>query len=104
MSKTIKNEDQKTAGTKDSDRQKRYLVKISGEALAAGGNGSIIYAPTMKKICRTLIRMRQAGIQVIVVVGGGNIARGEELAAQGVDRIAGDSVGMLATIQNAILC
>ena len=80
---------------------KRILVKLSGEALM----GDLDYGidPTViKRIANELIQVKNLGIEVAVVVGGGNIFRGAGLAGAGMDRVTGDYMGMLATVMNAL--
>ncbi len=82
-------------------RYKRLLVKLSGEALM--GRQDFGIEPAMvKKIASELQGLQQAGIELGVVVGGGNIFRGAGLAEAGVDRITADHMGMLATVMNAL--
>jgi uridylate kinase len=87
-----------------SDKQPRYrriLVKLSGEALL----GKVDYGidPAMLKRIATEIReVIQLGVQVAVVIGGGNIFRGAGLARAGMDRVTADHMGMLATVMNAL--
>ncbi|MDP2916709.1 MAG: UMP kinase [Dehalococcoidia bacterium] len=82
-------------------RYKRVLLKLSGEAFA-GGTGYGIHAPTVKKISRQIKSVMDAGVQVAIVVGGGNIWRGSEAAKNGIDRVTADYAGMLATVINAL--
>ena len=80
---------------------KRILVKLSGEALM----GKLDYGidPTViKRIANELIQVRALGVEIAVVVGGGNIFRGAGLAGAGMDRVTGDYMGMLATVMNAL--
>ncbi|MDE0742906.1 MAG: UMP kinase [Woeseiaceae bacterium] len=86
---------------KSSPLYKRILVKLSGEALM----GDLDYGidPTViKRIANELIQVKNLGIEVAVVVGGGNIFRGVGLAGAGMDRVTGDYMGMLATVMNAL--
>ncbi len=79
----------------------RVLLKISGEALL----GELDYGIDPKvssRIAREVAEVVDAGIQIGVVIGGGNIFRGKGLAASGIDRITGDHMGMLATVMNAL--
>ncbi len=80
----------------------RILLKISGEALA-GSKGYGIDAHVAKQIASEIKSVHQAGVQIALVIGGGNIFRGVSPAAKGVDRTTGDAVGMLATIINSLL-
>lgn len=86
---------------KSSPLYKRILVKLSGEALM----GDLDYGidPTViKRIANELIQVKNLGIEIAVVVGGGNIFRGAGLAGAGMDRVTGDYMGMLATVMNAL--
>ncbi|ULQ46116.1 UMP kinase [Flagellatimonas centrodinii] len=79
----------------------RILLKLSGEALMGDANFGI--APqVMNFLAGELKLVIDAGVQVALVVGGGNIFRGEGLARAGMDRITGDHMGMLATVINAL--
>jgi uridylate kinase len=87
-----------------NDKQPRYrriLVKLSGEALL--GKADYGVDPAMLKRIATEIReVTQLGVQVAVVIGGGNIFRGAGLARAGMDRVTADHMGMLATVINAL--
>jgi len=86
---------------KQGEKQKRILLKLSGEALM----GSLDYGIDPKMIARVAAEIRdiiEEGVQVGVVIGGGNIFRGEGLAKAGIDRVTGDHMGMLATVINAL--
>ena len=82
-------------------RPRRVLLKLSGEALMGGEEFGVAPA-ALRRIAGDVHRVRQAGVQVCVVVGGGNIFRGLAGAAAGIDRATGDSMGMLATAINAL--
>lgn len=82
-------------------RYKRILLKISGEALMGEG-GYGIDAQTLKMIAQQIREVAQTGVEVAVVVGGGNIWRGADAEAAGMDRATADYVGMLATVMNAL--
>ena len=79
----------------------RILVKLSGEALMGGGDYGIDPA-VIKRIGGELQEIVAMGVQVAVVIGGGNIFRGAGLARAGMDRVAADHMGMLATVMNAL--
>jgi uridylate kinase len=79
----------------------RILLKLSGEALAGGASFGID-AERVKALAREVADVAAAGIQVGVVVGGGNIFRGLSAAAQNMDRVTGDHMGMLATVINSL--
>ena len=85
---------------KATPKYKRILLKLSGEAL---GDGSVGIDP--KILDRTSLEIRQLvdiGVQVGLVIGGGNLFRGAALNAAGLDRVTGDHMGMLATVMNAL--
>ena len=79
----------------------RILVKLSGEALMGGGDYGIDPA-VIKRIAGELQDIVHMGVQVATVIGGGNIFRGAGLARAGMDRVAADHMGMLATVMNAL--
>jgi uridylate kinase len=79
----------------------RILVKLSGEALMGGGDYGIDPA-VIKRIAAELQDIVHMGVQVATVIGGGNIFRGAGLARAGMDRVAADHMGMLATVMNAL--
>jgi len=82
-------------------KYRRLLVKLSGEALM-GQYDFGIDPDVIKQLAIELDNLQQAGVEMGVVIGGGNIFRGAGLAKAGLDRVAGDHMGMLATVMNAI--
>jgi uridylate kinase len=79
----------------------RVLLKLSGEAL--GGEGGVgICAEAIHDMARQIFEVRQLGVQVVIVVGGGNIFRGLQGSQKGIERATGDYMGMLATLINAL--
>jgi uridylate kinase len=80
---------------------KRVLLKLSGEALM-GTKEYGLDADTVNLFARELVEVRSGGLEIAVVIGGGNIYRGISAAAQGIDRATGDYMGMLATVLNAL--
>jgi uridylate kinase len=82
-------------------RYSRILVKLSGEALLGGGDYGIDPA-ILKRIAGELQEIVGLGVQLAVVIGGGNLFRGAGLARAGMDRVAADHMGMLATVMNAL--
>jgi len=82
-------------------RYKRVLLKLSGEALMGEGDFGIDPA-TLANIAQQVRHVIDEGVQVAIVVGGGNIWRGERAEAEGMDRATADYAGMLATIINAL--
>lgn len=85
----------------DRPRWTRVLLKLSGEAFA-GGREFGFDPLTVKMIAREIASVHNAGVEIAVVVGGGNIMRGALAAEAGMDRVAADHIGMLATVQNAL--
>ncbi len=84
-----------------SIRYKRVLVKLSGEALMGSGEYGIDPV-IIKRIALEIQEILALGVEVAVVIGGGNIFRGAGLARAGMDRVAGDHMGMLATVMNCL--
>ena len=80
---------------------KRILLKLSGEALMGDADYGIDPA-VMERLAREIADVTKAGVQVALVIGGGNIFRGEGLARSGMDRVTGDHMGMLATVINSL--
>lgn len=80
---------------------RRVLVKVSGEAMM-GPEAFGYHQPTMAQIAADLAAARAGGVELAVVVGGGNLIRGVQIAKKGMDRVAGDHMGMLATVMNAL--
>ena len=79
----------------------RVLLKLSGEALM-GPDAFGIHLPTLQAIADELKEIHDLGVQVGVVIGGGNIFRGVKGSAQGMDRASADYMGMIATLMNAL--
>jgi uridylate kinase len=79
----------------------RILLKLSGEALQ-GDKGYGIAPSTIESIAEELKEIHSLGVQVAIVIGGGNIFRGVAASAQGMDRASADYMGMLATVINAL--
>lgn len=82
-------------------KYKRILIKLSGEALM-GKQDSGIDPLMIDKVAAELCDLHDCGVEVGVVVGGGNLFRGAGLEAAGIDRVTGDHMGMLATVMNAL--
>jgi len=80
---------------------KRILLKLSGEALM-GEHEYGIDPAVINSIAADVKEINQAGVQVAMVIGGGNIFRGVNLASEGMDRVTADHMGMLATVINAL--
>ena len=80
---------------------RRVVIKLSGEYLA--GNQSFgIDQPTIDRIAGDLIAAQRLGVEIAVVVGGGNMVRGVDVSAKGMSRPTGDTLGMLATVMNCL--
>jgi uridylate kinase len=82
-------------------RYKRVLLKISGEALM-GDQGYGLHPPTVKRIAQEVKSVHDLGVEICMVIGGGNIFRGLQGSAQGMERTTADYMGMLATVMNAL--
>ncbi len=85
----------------DNIKYKRVLIKLSGEALA-GEQGFGINPDTVHLICKELGTVLSYGVQMALVIGGGNIFRGLSGSARGMERSSADYMGMLATVMNAL--
>ena len=84
-----------------SSRYKRILLKLSGEALMGDGKYGI-HPPTLARIASELKALVDAGVELAVVIGGGNIFRGVAGSTEGMDRASADYMGMLATCINSM--
>ncbi|MEL7104666.1 MAG: UMP kinase [Pseudomonadota bacterium] len=82
-------------------RYKRVLLKISGEALM-GDQGFGLHPPTVQRVAGEVKAVHELGVEVCLVIGGGNIFRGLAGSAQGMERTTADYMGMLATVMNAL--
>lgn len=82
-------------------KYKRVILKLSGEALA-GDTGFGIKPPTIKEIAEEIKEVHDLGIEIAIIVGGGNIWRGATGAEMGMERAQADYMGMLATVMNAL--
>jgi uridylate kinase len=80
---------------------RRVLVKMSGEALM-GGEDYGIESEMLKRIASEVRDVRELGVDIAIVIGGGNIFRGAGLARAGMDRVTADHMGMLATVMNSL--
>lgn len=83
---------------------RRILLKLSGEALAgSSGNSKFgIDAATLNQVCGAIADVLEAGVQVAVVIGGGNFFRGISASESGIERATADYIGMLATVMNSL--
>src|SRR6478735_4564830 len=86
---------------KKSAKYRRILLKLSGEAL--GGEGALGICPeAIHEMARQVREVREMGVEVVIVVGGGNIFRGLQGSERGIERVTGDYMGMLGTVINAL--
>lgn len=85
----------------DSLRYRRVLLKLSGEALSTGAGGGI-EPDALRNTAQEIADVRKTGVEIGLVVGGGNIFRGLKGASHGMDRAQSDYMGMLATVINAL--
>ena len=83
-------------------KYKRVLIKLSGEALA-GERGVGIDLPTVQTMAKEIAEVAESGVQIALVIGGGNLWRGEPAAEAGMDRVQADYTGMLGTVMNALV-
>ncbi|HZO84077.1 MAG TPA: UMP kinase [Verrucomicrobiae bacterium] len=87
--------------SKAGPKYQRILLKLSGEALG-GQTGTGIDADSVTDMARQIREVRELGVEVVVVIGGGNIFRGVQGSERGIERATGDYMGMLATVINAL--
>jgi uridylate kinase len=83
-------------------KYKRVVLKLSGEVLRGGKSGDPIDPDVLEKVCLQVKEVHELGVQIGLVIGGGNIFRGLPGAQRGVDRTTGDYMGMLATVINGL--
>ena len=87
--------------TEPSTTYRRVLLKISGEALM-GDQGYGLHPPTVARVADEVKAVHDMGVQICMVIGGGNVFRGLQGSAQGMERTTADYMGMLATVMNAL--
>ncbi|MBN2761380.1 MAG: UMP kinase [Rhodobacteraceae bacterium] len=85
----------------EAPQYKRIMLKVSGEALM-GDQGYGLHPPTVARIAQEVKAVHQMGVEICLVIGGGNIFRGLQGSAQGMERTTADYMGMLATVMNAL--
>ncbi len=85
-----------------SVKYKRIVLKLSGEVLRSGKTGDPFDRAILDKICAQVKEIYNLGVQICLVIGGGNIFRGLQGEKRGVDRTTGDYMGMLATVINSL--
>jgi len=83
-------------------KYKRIILKLSGEVLRGSKQGDPIDGPTLERTCSQIKEIYDLGVEVCVIIGGGNIFRGLAGEKRGVDRTTGDYMGMLATVINGL--
>jgi uridylate kinase len=83
-------------------KYKRILLKLSGEALQGSSKTTNIDPTVLEQYCAEIQHVKNAGVELAIVIGGGNIFRGGQAEALGIDRVQGDYMGMLATVINAM--
>ena len=81
---------------------KRILLKLSGESLKSNNSSTGIDSIVLENFAKEILPLHKAGVQIAIVIGGGNIFRGMEGHSKGFDRVQGDYMGMLATVINGI--
>jgi uridylate kinase len=91
-----------TDGVSGQPRWPRVVLKMSGEALASAASDETIDAAVVDRIAAEIAEAASKGVQIGVVIGGGNIWRGTTGAAEGMDRAGSDHMGMLGTVINAL--
>ena len=84
-----------------STKYKRILLKLSGEALLGEKKFGIDY-DILHKICEEVASVKALGVEIIIVIGAGNIWRGSENGDSGIDRVPSDYIGMMGTIMNSV--
>jgi uridylate kinase len=89
------------AGDRPRPKYRRVMLKISGEALM-GPQSYGLHPPTVDRIAEQIKAVHDLGVEICLVIGGGNIFRGLQLTAQGMERTTADYMGMLATVMNAL--
>ena len=93
--------DLETPDAKPDATYNRVMLKISGEALM-GDQGFGLHPPTVQRIAKEVKTVHDMGVEICMVIGGGNIFRGLSGSAQGMERTTADYMGMLATVMNAL--
>lgn len=82
-------------------KPKRILLKLSGEALLGEKHFGIDYS-ILDMICNEIAEVHEMGVEIVLVIGAGNIWRGGENSDSGIDRVASDYIGMLGTVMNSV--
>lgn len=82
-------------------KYQRIMLKLSGEVLL-GANASGIDHKILENLCREILAVKKLGVEIVIVIGGGNIWRYRDFRETGIERVTSDNIGMLATIMNAV--
>lgn len=93
---------QEDAPKKTMIRYKRILLKLSGESLQGSSKNTNISPDMLEQYCDDIKIVAEQGVEIAIVIGGGNIFRGGQAEALGIDRVQGDYMGMLATVINGM--
>jgi uridylate kinase len=83
-------------------KYERVVIKLSGQAMA-GADGFGFSAQALQHLASQIVQVRKLGVQIAVVVGGGNVFRGNRSDSWGIDRVEADNIGMLGTVMNALM-
>lgn len=83
-------------------KYKRILLKLSGESLTGASKNTNISPAVLEQYCEEIRSVKEQGVEIAIVIGGGNIFRGGQADTLGIDRVQGDYMGMLATVINGM--
>ena len=83
-------------------KYKRILIKLSGESLQGNNKGTNISPDVLEQYSEEIKKIKEEGVEIAIVIGGGNIFRGGQAETLGIDRVQGDYMGMLATLVNGM--
>ncbi len=83
-------------------KYKRILIKLSGESLQGNNKGTNIDPSVLEQYSEEIKKIKNEGVEIAIVIGGGNIFRGGQAETLGIDRVQGDYMGMLATVVNGM--
>jgi len=92
----------KNVSTQDMIKYKRILLKLSGESLQGAAKNTNISPAMLEQYCDEIKSVLEQGVEIAIVIGGGNIFRGGQAETLGIDRVQGDYMGMLATVINGM--
>ena len=96
------NQDQEKVSKGSMIKYKRILLKLSGESLQGSTKNTNISPAMLEQYCDEIKSVLEQGVEIAIVIGGGNIFRGGQAEALGIDRVQGDYMGMLATVINGM--